>query len=75
MNLKILTSTLLVLKQLPKLIEKRLYEIKSSKEISDDSKPLYEKDLQESGFKEKLCYQQKDVNVNSNRNNKNASIR
>ena len=60
-----------VLKQLPKLsIEKRLSEISSSKEIFDNSKHLYEKALQESGFKEKLCYQQKDVNANSIRNKK-----
>ena len=59
-----------VLKQLPKSIEKRLSEISSSKEIFDNSKHLYEKALQESGFKEKLCYQQKDVNANSNRNKK-----
>ena len=43
-----------VLKQLPKSIEKRLSEISSSKEIFDNSKHLYKKALQESGFKEKL---------------------
>ena len=62
-----------VLKQLQKSIEKRLSEISSTKqifEIFDNSKHLYEKALQESGFKEKLCYQQKDVNANSNRNKK-----
>ena len=59
-----------VLKQLPKSIEKRLSEISSSKEIFDNSKHLYEKALQESGFKEKLCYQQKNVNANSNQNQK-----
>ena len=59
-----------VLKQLPKSSEKRLSEISSTKEIFDNSKHLYEKALQESGFKEKLCYQQKDVNANSNRNKK-----
>ena len=31
---------------------------------------MYEKVLQESGFKERLCYQQKNVNANSNRNQK-----
>ena len=59
-----------VLKQLLKSIKKRLSEISSSKEIFDNSKHLYEKALQESGFKEKLCYQQKDVNANSNRKTK-----
>ena len=59
-----------VLKQLPKSIKKRLSKISSSKEIIHNSKPMYEKALQGSGFKEKLCYQQKDVNVNSNQNNK-----
>ena len=60
-----------VLKQLPKLsIEKRLSEIWSSKEIFDNSKHLYEKASQESGFKEKLRYQQKDVNANSIRKKK-----
>ena len=54
-----------VLKQLPKSIEKRLSKILSTKEIFDNSKDLYEKALQESGFKKKLCYQQKDVNANS----------
>ena len=39
-------------------------------EIFDNSKHLYEKALQENGFKEKLYYQQKDVNTNSNRNKK-----
>ena len=42
----------------------------TSKEIFDNSKPMYEKTLQESGFKEKLCEQQKNVNANSNRNKK-----
>ena len=56
-----------VLKQLPKSIEKRLSEISSTKEIFDNSKHLYEKVSQESGFKE-LCYQQKNVNANFNRN-------
>ena len=64
-----------VLKHLPKSIEKRLSEISSSKEIFDNSKHLYEKALQESGFKEKLCYQQKDVNANSSRTKKNANAR
>ena len=64
-----------VLRQLPKSIEKRLSEISSSKEIFDNSKHLYEKALQESGFKEKLCYQQKDVNANSNRNKKNHYLK
>ena len=59
-----------VLKQLPKSIEKRLSQISSSKEIFDNSKHLHEKALQESGFKEKLCYQQKDMNANSNWNKK-----
>ena len=59
-----------VLKQLPKSIEKRLSEISSTKEIFDNSKHLYQKVSQESGFKEKLCYQQKNVNANSNRNQK-----
>ena len=59
-----------VLKQLPKSIEEKLSEISSTKEIFDNSKHLYEKALQESGFKEKLYYQQKDVNANSNRNKK-----
>ena len=45
-----------ILKQLPKSIEKKLSEIPSSKEIFDNSKPLYEKALQENDFKEKLCY-------------------
>ena len=59
-----------VLKQLPKSIEKRLSEIWLTKEIFDHSKQLHEKVLQESGFKEKLCYQQNDANANSSRNNK-----
>ena len=59
-----------VLKQLPKSIEKRLSKISSFKEIFDNSNYLNEKALQESGFKEELCYQQKDVNANSNRNKK-----
>ena len=58
------------MKQLPKSIEKRLSEISSSKEIFDNSKHLHDKALQGSGFKEKLCYQQKDVNANSNRKKK-----
>ena len=59
-----------VLKQLPKSIEKRLSEISSSKETFGNSKHLHEKAVQESGFKEKLCYQQKDVKANSNRSKK-----
>ena len=74
MNLNTLTSALIippqVLKQLPKSIEERVSEISSTKEIFDNSKHPYEKTLQESGFKEKLCYQKKDVNDNSNRNKK-----
>ena len=59
-----------VSKQLPKSIEKRLSKTLSCKEIFDNSKHLYKKALQESGFKEKLCYQQKDVNANSNQEKK-----
>ena len=74
MNLNKLTSALIippqVLKQLPKSVEKRLSKISSFKEIFVNSKHLYEKALQGSGFKEKLCYQQKDVNANSNWNKK-----
>ena len=41
-----------VLKQLPEEIEKKLSEILPSIEISNNSKHLYKKVLQESGFKE-----------------------
>ena len=48
-----------VLKQLPKAIEKRISEISSCKDIFDTSIGLYEKALKESGFNEKLVYQEK----------------
>ena len=61
------------LKQLPKSIEKRS-EISSSKEIFDNSKTLVRKKFHKDiSFKEKLCYQQKDVNANSNPNKKKTS--
>ena len=43
-----------ILKQLPKSIERKISEISSSKELFDNSKPLYEKPLQDSSFKQKL---------------------
>ena len=48
-----------VLKQLPKAIGKRISEISSCKDIFDSSIGLYEKALKESGFNEKLVYQEK----------------
>ena len=64
-----------VLKQFPKSIEKRLSEILSTKEIFDNSKHLYEKALQESGFKEKLCYQQRMLMLTPIGARKNANAR
>ena len=53
-----------ILKELPKTIEKRISTVSPSKEISNNSKPIYEDTLKKSGFQNKLSYQQNNIQNN-----------
>ena len=54
-------------KQLPKVISKRLSGNSSSKDVSDKSKTLYKKSLNNSGFYEDLIYHQDNGNKNQHK--------
>ena len=58
-------------KQLPRAIEKRLSNLSSSKEIFEKAASYYEKCLKDSGFNEKLTYQQ---DGNTGRRNRKRNI-
>ena len=52
------------LKELPRTIKKRISSISSSKEISNNSKTIYEDTLKKSVFQNKLSYQQNSIQNN-----------
>ena len=56
-----------IIKDLPKMINKRLFELSCNKDEFDKAKLLYEKSLQESGYKTSMSYAQTEVETNKNR--------
>ena len=56
-----------IIKDLPTMINKRLSDLSCNKEEFDKAKPLYEKSLQESGYKTSMSYTQTEVKTNRNR--------
>ena len=57
-----------IIKDLPKMINKRLSDLSCNKEEFDKAKPLYEKSLHESGYKTSMSYAQTEVKNSRNRN-------
>ena len=56
-----------IIKDLPKMINKRLSHLSCNKEEFDKAKPLYEKSLHESGYKTSMPYAQTEVKISRNR--------
>ena len=56
-----------MIKDLPKMINKTLSELSCNKDEFDKAKLLYEKSLQESGYKTSMSYAQTEVKTNKNR--------
>ena len=56
-----------IIKDLPKLINRRLSDLSCNKEEFDKAKPLYEKSLHESGYKTSMSYAQTEVKNSRNR--------
>ena len=56
-----------IIKDIPKMINKRLSELSCNKDEFDKAKLLYEKSLQESGYKTSMSYAQTEVKSNKNR--------
>ena len=56
-----------IIKDIPKMINKRLSELSCNKDEFDKAKLLYEKSLQESGYKKSMSYAQTEVKSNKNR--------
>ena len=56
-----------IIKDLPKMINKRLSDLSCNKEEFDKAKPLYEKSLHESGYKISMSYAQTEVKNSRNR--------
>ena len=56
-----------IIKDLPKMINRRLSESSCNKDEFDKAKVLYEKSLQESGYKTSMSYAQTEVKTNKNR--------
>ena len=56
-----------IIKDLPKMINKRLSDLSCNKEEFDKAKPLYEKSLHESGYKTPMSYAQTEVKNSRNR--------
>ena len=56
-----------IIKDLPKMINKRLSDLSCNKEEFDKAKPLYEKSLHESGYKTSMSYAQTEVKNSRNR--------
>ena len=56
-----------IMKDLPKMINKRLSELSCKKDEFDKAKLLYEKSLQESVYKTSMSYAQTEVKTNKNR--------
>ena len=55
---------LTIIKDLPKMINKRLSELSCNKDEFDKTKLLYGKSLQESGYKTSMSYAQTEVKTN-----------
>ena len=56
-----------IIKELPKMINKRLSDLSCNKGEFDKAKPLYEKPLHESGYKTSMSYAQTEVKNSRNR--------
>ena len=56
-----------IIKDLPKMVNKRLSDLSCNKEEFDKAKPLYEKSLHESGYKISMSYAQTEVKNSRNR--------
>ena len=56
-----------IIKDIPKMINKRLSDLSCNKEEFDKAKPLYEKSLHESGYKTSMSYGQTEVKNSRNR--------
>ena len=56
-----------IIKDLPKMTNKRLSDLSCNKEEFDKAKPLYEKSLDESGYKTSMSYAQTEVKNSRNR--------
>ena len=57
----------LIIKDLPKMINKKLSDLSSNKEAFDKAKPLHEKSLHESGYKTSMSCAQTEVKNSGNR--------
>ena len=56
-----------IIKDLPKMINERLSELLCNKDKFDETKLLYKKSLQESGYKTSMSYAQTEVKTSKNR--------
>ena len=59
-----------IIKELPKMINKRIYDLSCHEEEFNKTKPLYENALKESGYTISLKYTKPYDNTNRNRNRK-----
>ena len=59
-----------IIKQIPKIIEKRLSQLSSSEKIFNESAPFYEDKLHQSGYQRKLNYNLVNTKIHNRRNHK-----
>ena len=59
-----------IIQQIPKAIQKRLYQLLSNEEIFNQSAPFFEDKLQQSGYQQKLKYNSPNTKINNKRNHK-----
>ena len=59
-----------IIKQVPKTIEKRLSQLSSSEKIFNESAPVYEDKLHQSGYQQKLKYNPANTETHNKRNHK-----
>ena len=59
-----------IIKQIPKTIEKRLSQVSSNEKIFNESAPLYEDKLHQSGYQQKFKYNPLNTEIQNKRNHK-----
>ena len=59
-----------IIKQIPKIIEKRLSQLSSNEKIFNESAPFYEDKIHQSGYQQKLKYNSPNTEIHNKRNHK-----
>ena len=65
---------LIILNQIPTSIEKRISTLSSNETIFNESKEIYQKALEKSGYRQTLKYHPSNENVSNNKRNRKRNV-